>query len=120
MGLLSYATTLRNSFSLSPSAQLIDPLGSSIAQRCYTQLSELVGPTILAMTPAEARGYTRAIIGPTIRSLVDDVVNCYELDRRLCLPLAERVLDVAQARIFAERNIAASATVISLPLKRAA
>ena len=114
-----YIMNLLNPFSRSTSARLVEPLGTSIAERCYPQLVKLVSSTILTMTLAEARGYTRAVLGPAIRSLVGDVVNCTELDRRLHLPLVERVLDLTHSQILAERNIAVPAT-ISLPLKRVA
>ena len=108
---------LLKSFYSSPSSRLIDSLGDSIAERCYPNLSELVSPTILTMTLAEAKGYTRAIMGPPIRCLVDDVVHCYELDQRLCLPLVERVLGVVHSQILADLHTAAPTAVA---LKRAA
>lgn len=62
----------------------------------------MVGPAVLAMGPAEARGYVQAFTGHVIRCTIDEFVDRYDLDSRLRPPLFQFVLDAVLDRALAD------------------
>ena len=97
--------------SMRPSPRLVTQLGASIARQCYPSLRGLVEPTVLRMTPAEARGYVQALTGHVIRRAIDDAVSRYGLDSRLRQPLVQCVLDAVFERTLADLATAAPAAL---------
>lgn len=52
-------------------ARHVRQLAAEIAHRCWPNIQPRLGPMMLQMSPAEARGYVRAHSSPLVRSSVD-------------------------------------------------